>query len=274
MSDRNFSRDDIRIRKVDRVNEINTNRINKRKYYGVGVEKEQYEESLDFHVNHTAVVKAFDDNIANVNTESYESREALVDDVVSAADFLREGVDDVVNDVAEPVRNSFEKGTRRAFDSTGDTLPAPDDIGERVAGLVDEQRNYVSKLVSDLRSKAREIVRNGLGGDKSGSEIKEELNSELKNLKDNRSETIAETETVKASQQGVEETFEENGIKKVEWVAEIDEKTCDAGTFDVTYNGTRYTSCRQLDGEVFDRTGNYPTPPQHPYDRCVVVAVE
>ncbi len=278
MEKRNFHRQDVATEKARRVSELNTRRINKRKYYGVGVEKREFEETLDYHINHTAVSRALENSIVNINTESFDNAraEAITDDILSGADFLRGSADDVVNDLAPKIQQSFEKGTRRAFNSAGDALPAPEDAEGKVTQLVEEQANYVSKLVNDLRSKARDILQEGLSDGKSESEIKEELNDELKNLKDNRSETIAESETVKAAGEGTEATFDENGVEKVIWVAEIDDRTCDSGAFRTAYNGTTYTSCRELDGEEFDRTGNHPIPVQHshPNCRCLLVSAE
>lgn len=275
LRNRRFRRNSVRSRKTSRVSEINTNRINKRKYYGVGVEKREFEQTLDYHVNHTAVSKSLERSGISVN-ESFDNAkaESVTDSVLQGASFLRSGTDEVVNDLAPKIRDSFEKGTRRAFDTTGDALPKPDDVEDRVTSLVEEQANYVTNLVSDLRQKARDILTEGLSDGKSENRIKNELDTELKHLKDNRSDTIAETETVKASREGVETTFEENNVQKVMWVAEIDERTCDTGTFRVAYNGEVYTSCRQLHEQIFDRTGNYPRPPQHPNDRCVIVAVQ
>lgn len=273
---RSFQRRKVTQNKVRRVNEVNTNRINKRKYYGIGVEKREFEETLDYHVNHTAVSKAFDDSIANLNTESFRQKEQLIDDVLNSARFLRSGTDEVVNDLAPKIRDSFEKGTRRAFNSAGETLPKPENIEERVTELVDSQANYVSKLVNDLRGKARQILSEGISSGKSETEIKNELDSELKSLKDNRSETIAESETVKAAGEGTEATFDSNGVTEVMWVAEIDSKTCESGAFRVSYNGTTYTSCRELHETSFDRTGNHPVPVEnsHPNCRCLLVSIE
>lgn len=272
---RNLSRPEISDRKVKRVSEINTRRINKRKYYGVGVEKKEYKETLDYHINHTAVSQAIDDNIVTLRKESYSSREDFITYIVESADFLRGTTEDVVNDAAPKIRQSFEKGTRKAFDSAGDTLPAPDDIGERVSEQISEQSNYVSKLVQDLRDKGRSLLNENIDG-LSASELKRLIEDELKSLKDDRSETIAESETVKAAGAGTLATFDFNDVEQVRWVAEIDDRTCTIGAFRFSYNGKTYTSCRELDGESFGVTGNHPVPVEnsHPNCRCVLVAVD
>lgn len=270
MNNRNFQRKDIVDRKVDRVNEVNTNRINKRKYYGVGVEKKEYKEAIDYHVNHTAAIQSLEDQIVDVGSAS----EDLAEDIVGRGDFLRENADAVVEDVEEPLTNSFEKGTRRAFDEQGDTLP-PADPEDSLEDILQEQKNYINKLTSEMRQKAIEIIRSGLAAGLAKSTIISNLRNELKSLQENRGETIAETETVAAAGLGAVATFKENGVSKLRWIAEIDTKTCEEGAFTTTYNGTTYTSCPELHQEEFDISGNHPVPVRdsHVNCRCVLVAV-
>jgi len=275
---RQFHRKSISRKKARRVSEVNTSRINKRKYYGLGVEIKEMKESLEYHFTHTSVIDSLRDSL--VGTESKKSAESIADNAVDNANFLREPPEDAEEDSEEewllaalaiPLGNSYEKGTRRAFDSNGDTLE-PADFDEQVNQILQDQKNYISKLDADLRSKARQIIRNGVEAGLATSVIVENLRKELKNLIDNRSSTISKSEMIGAATLGVESTFKQNGVNEVTWVDSDDDDVCESGTFRVTYNGTTYTSCRELDGETFNVTGNHPKPPIHPNDRCVLVA--
>jgi len=267
---RSFNRSNVSQGLARRKSRFDSGRINKRKYYGVKTEQKEMKEALEYHFTHTSVIDNIRDSLVDVDT----TREDYAEEVAASTTFLRQDSDAVLEDVEEPLQNSYEKGTRRAFNSQGDTLPPPDNVEDEVKQILREQENYISQLDNDLRQKAEQIIRNGLRQGHAKSRIINDLRTELENLVDNRSSTIAETETVAAASAGVMSTFEANGVEQVIWVAEIDEHTCDAGTFDVAYNGRRYTSCRELNGETFEVPGNFPEPPQHPNCRCVLVSDE
>jgi len=267
---RQFRRSSVKSKKARRVSEVNTSRINKRKYYGIGTEQKEMKEALQYHFTHTSVIDNIRDSL--VSTESLS--EDFAEEVAASTVFLRDDTDAVLEDLEEPLSNSYEKGTRRAFNSQGDTLPPPEDVESRVNSILQDQKNYISKLDNDLRTKAESIIREGVRQGLSENQIVENLRTELKNLIENRSSTISNTETVAAAGAGVMASFQANDVEQVRWVAEIDEKTCEPGTFRVNYNGQTYTSCRELDGAVFSVPGNFPEPvlQSHANCRCILVA--
>jgi len=268
---RKFNRKSISRKKARRVSEVNTSRINKRKYYGLGVEIKEMKESLEYHFTHTSVIHQLKDSL--VGTESNRSAESVADSAVNNADFLRDDPDAVLEDVEEPLSNGFEKGTRRAFDSNGDTLE-PADVDEQVNQILQEQKNYISKLDADLRSKAKQIIREGVQAGLATSAIVENLREELKNLIDNRTSTISNSEVIAAGAAGTMATFQQNGINEVMWISSQDNKVCEPGNFSYHYNGTHYTSCQELDGTSFTIPGNFPTPvlESHPNCRCTLIS--
>jgi SPP1 gp7 family putative phage head morphogenesis protein len=263
----------VKSKKVRRVSEVNTKRINKRKYYGVGVEIDEMKEALQQHFTHTSVIDNLQSSLAGVEKMS-EVSEAFPEDVATQTNFLREDTDAAVEDLEQPLSNSYEKGTRRAFNSQGDSLSPPDNVDEQINEILQEQKNYIRKLDNDLQEKARQIIRDGVRQGLAKSVIVENLRSELKNMIENRSSTIANTEVVAAAGAGVMATFQANDVQKVVWVSSQDEKVCKPGNFRTTYNGTTYTSCRELDGETFEIPGNFPEPvlESHPNCRCTLVA--
>lgn len=271
--ERRFYRKSIGCKKARRVSEVNTSRINKRKYYGLGVEIKEMKESLEYHFTHTSVIDQLQDSL--VGTESRKNVESVADSVVNNADFLRDDPDAVLEDVEEPLSNGFEKGTRRAFDSNGDTLE-PADVDEQVNQILQEQKNYISKLDADLRSKARQIIREGVQAGLATSVIVENLREELKNLIDNRTSTISNSEVIAAGAAGTMATFQQNGVNEVMWISSQDDRVCEPGNFSYHYNGTHYTSCRELDGTSFSIPGNFPTPvlESHPNCRCTLISTD
>ncbi len=275
MKVRRFTRKNIAIRKAQRVSELNTRRINKRKYYGVGVEIKDYRETVDYHFTHTSVIDAVRDTLSTTENLSKTRAEDYADDVVNQADFYRDSPDAAVEDLEEPLTESFDKGTRRAFNSQGDRLE-PTDIEDEVNDIVNSQRSYLSQLDSDMRRKARQVIRSGVEAGLAVSAIIENLRSELKNLIDNRGSTMANSEVVKASAAGTMATFIQNGVEEVVWVSSQDASVCDGQNFQVNYNGRSFTNCRDLHGETFSIRGNNPKPVQdsHANCRCVLVSAD
>lgn len=269
---RQFQRNSISRKKSQRVSEINTSRINKRKYYGLQTEIDEMKESLEYHFTHGSIIDNVQDQLV---TESKRKAEDAAADAVAGATLLRASQEEVLEDVEEPLSNGFEKGTRRAFNSQGDTLP-PADVDEQVNDILQEQKNYISKLDNDLRNKARQIIRDGVRNGLSKTEIVNKLREELKNLIDNRTSTIASSEVIAAGSAGIMATFESNNVSKVQWVSSQDDRVCEPGNFSYHYNGTHYTSCQELHGTEFSIPGNFPEPvlQSHANCRCTLIALD
>lgn len=257
---------------VSRRIELDTSRVNQRKYYGIKTEIGEMEETLEYHVNHTAAINELRDSLVTPNGDVSED---FATDVLSRVNFLRDGKDETVDDLQGPVENSFEKGTRRAFTSSGERLPAAE-VAPAVTSLLQQAENSVSKLTSDMRRKAEQVIRSGLDSGLSESRIVENLREALKQLVGNRKSVVADGLAAGAAVKGMENTFDENDVTEVVWVASQDNDVCEPGTFTTAYNGETFTSCRELHGEQFTRTGNYPRPLQdtHPHCRCVVTALD
>lgn len=268
---RKFKRKSFGQEKARRKSELNARAINKKKYYGLGVEIDQFKDKLQYHFTHTSVLDQVNDQLpSNIETVS----EDFASDTVNRSRLLRGEVEDVLDDLEEPLANSFEKGGRRAFNSNGDTLPSPDNFEERVDQILQEQRNYITKLDQDLREKAVEVIRAGVAAGLAKSQIVENLRSELKNLIENRSSTVANSEVVKAGVGGMMATFAANDVENVTWVSARDDTVCKPGNFRITIGGTTYTSCRELDGETFALNSRIPEPllHSHPNCRCILVS--
>jgi SPP1 gp7 family putative phage head morphogenesis protein len=126
------------------------------------------------------------------------------------------------------------------------------------------------KLPSKEIEKLRNILKEGFRRNKTiaqvTSEIKESVN--LKDVLKNgkvvtkaklRPKMIARTETVRLANLGIIDTYKEQKIEKVRWLAVVSDRTCPV--------------CEGLDGQVFDINTVSP-PPRHVDCRCSLLSVE
>lgn len=74
-----------------------------------------------------------------------------------------------------------------------------------------------------------------------------------------RAQTMAQTEVITAFNRGAEIRYQQYGYTHWEWLAALDERTCDV--------------CGPLDGKVFDFGSSQPIPPIHPRCRCTILPV-
>ena len=126
------------------------------------------------------------------------------------------------------------------------------------------------KLPKTEITKLRSILKNGFRRNMTIREIETEIKQSI-NLKDvtkegkviteagRRPNMIARTETVRLANLGLIDTYKEQGIKQVRWLAAVSDRTCD--------------QCMALDGQVFDINEVSP-PPAHVDCRCSLLSVE
>lgn len=113
-------------------------------------------------------------------------------------------------------------------------------------------RDIASAIETFVRPKDLFAVQNGeVVLDENGNPI-------LRVSAEARPEMIARSETTRAAANGALETYKENGIEKVRWVAALSQRTC--------------PECEALNGQVFN-IGDAKIPPQHVDCRCTIVAV-
>jgi len=129
-------------------------------------------------------------------------------------------------------------------------------------GLLDE--NDIKKL--------RIILKNGFRRNKSIRQIENEVKNNI-SLKDRfdeegklqltaneRPSIITRTETVRIANTGLLDTFKDNGIKKVRWLAALSERTC--------------PECESMNAQVFQLNESYGKIPLHPNCRCSFISVD
>jgi len=80
----------------------------------------------------------------------------------------------------------------------------------------------------------------------------------LSRSKEHRWKGIARTEVTRLGNRGINESYKKDGIKKVQWVTPLDDRTC--------------PECVALDGSIFG-INEGPRPALHPLCRCRIIAV-
>ncbi len=179
-------------------------------------------------------------------------------------DNVEEAVIYAFEDVKPIIQQAHEKGVKygvRDLKKAGfivDIPPDPNDL-EFLDGY---NFDLIKGLGEDLKKELRRVIRDGIMHGKGIPQIAKELREALKR-KEARINTIARTETMRASNYGRIRTWEKSGVKYKEWLTAFDDRTCPI--------------CADLDGErrrledLFS-VGVY-MPPAHPNCRCTAVPI-
>lgn len=122
----------------------------------------------------------------------------------------------------------------------------------------------VTDLSEYIKSKLRKELEFGLMQGEGITKIKNRI-KEVFDVAESRAEMIARTETIRASNTGALEAYKQTGMKgKLEWIATIDNKTCQW--------------CKVLNGKTVDINTNFKDAqwegkhaPRHPNCRCTIV---
>lgn len=143
-------------------------------------------------------------------------------------------------------------------------------------------REYTSKFAKNFTDTTRDNISEMIGDaveqGKSIDEAKREIEEQFEDWEQDRAESVARTETQRATNMGTERAFKEAGVKTKEWLTATD--PCE---FCAKLDGLRISV-----GEAFLETGdNLPgvengtynvqyskieTPPLHPRCRCTIIA--
>jgi len=255
--------------KAKRKLEQSDEELDRRKHWGVETRVEKYKETVLSNIDLSQLEETLDSfNEENAVTES------LFDNIASQIDFSNLFAAATVDELQEIIVEMFEKGSSRVLTTDGDTLSVEfGERPERIISQLEQQEIFLKNLSEDAEERVRDIIIQGSEEGKSIGQMKDEIMDGVEDMTEHRAETTARSELVKASNEGTEAAMDEAGIDSVMIDASIDNQTCEAGTFDVTIEGETYTSCREWDGETFDRR-NTPSIPRdsHPSCRCALLA--
>ncbi len=126
-----------------------------------------------------------------------------------------------------------------------------------IEGIMFSDRIWANKdlLVNRVRSSVEKAMIQGTSIDKLARDIKNNFGSSAY-----ESKRLVVTEVARCQSMAQVEIYDESGVvEQVMWVATIDDRTSE--------------QCQELDGQIWDTTENYPTPPNHPLCRCCLAPV-
>ena len=250
-------------------------KINRKKYYGVGVEIDRYTDLIEDAVDFEKAVDVLQNAQESVK-ESFTTREDLVDKISSLITIKDLSSDTgLYADIQAVIEDSFRKGTRRLFTKNGERVDVDEFVDENVVSeLMNEQNDYIENLSQAINDEVQDTLRKGYSKGLSGNELADKLEKNVKNVSRNRAKRIARSELTKASSRATEKTMDKAGVKKFMWLSARDSTVCEPGNFSHTFNGKEFTSCREYDGTTWDKDMAHPKPVEHshPNCRCTLVA--
>lgn len=245
-------------RKLNNNVRVSLRRVNKRKYYGTGVEVKEYQDAILEAVN----TEGLRQQLSSLR-ESHRAKEQLIDDIINAAGNIINF--QAVRDKVEEVFNrTFDKGTRRVFNAEGETIKTPEVTNRgRIKRIISDQELYFKNMNQSAIKKTRRELMRGIEEGRGIDEITQTIQDKVEGLARNRAETIARTEVIKASNEGTKQSMEEAGIDEVMWLATMDRRTRESHP-----DGG---GCVGLHKTVWKRN-EVPEIPLHPNCRCVITA--
>lgn len=255
----------------DRRINIAHRKINRKKYYGLGVEIENYTEAVKGSVNTEEMIKA-------LKSQRQEKiiKEGFIDKLMSLLSVTSLDSDNqLFASISGIFSDSFKKGTRRLFTKKGNRVDVDQFVNDQaISKIMNKQNEYFEKLHDDLQNKVRDTLKQGLEEGSSMTEIANNIEKTSENFTENRAKTVARSEVIKASSQGTEDTMRKAGIEKFMWLSARNDNVCESGNFHESFNGKTFTSCREYDGTTWHIDGLHPVPVQHshPNCRCTLVA--
>lgn len=233
-------------------------KINRRKYYGVQVLINQYAQLIQKIFE--PLFMGLEDFFRNQKEGIGIVREAGVSDILNA--FL--GTVKISTDALEEINNllikSFKRGGKRVMNRNGDKIEVKYVDERAIASLLQKQPDYLEKWDKEIRLKVRDSIVKGMNEGKSFRDMRKDIMKQARDITENHAMTIARSEVIKASAEGVEQGLREAGVEYMIWLSARDNRVCPV--------------CKEFDGNRYPIGGKHPKPvtDTHPNCRCVVVA--
>ena len=118
-------------------------------------------------------------------------------------------------------------------------------------------QNQIESLTASTKAKVTIALIEGVNAGE-GAKVMAKRVSDATSMERSRAALIARTETMRAHNQVNEDQFKKYGVAEVEWLAALDERTCDVCG---AHHGKRYP------------TNDHPEIPAHPNCRCILIPV-
>ena len=235
-------------------------KINRRKYYGVQSIITQYRQII------LDVFKPLFNDLNNF-FKAYRKESIGITYEMGVSDMLNMFLGEVKisTDALERINKllikSFKRGGKRVMNRQGNKIEVKYVDEKAISALLQKQPDYLKKWDKEIRLKVRDSVIDGLKQGKTFRDMQRDIMKQAQDITENRAMTIARTEVVKASAEGVEQGLLEAGVEWMIWMTARDNRVCPV--------------CKELDGKryrVKDTGKPRPAESTHPNCRCVVVA--
>jgi len=201
-------------RRLTEVNKRDRSRINKRKYYGVGVEIREYFQDIYNTFYDKDQFKAL------VNNQQSES---LEDDFQKYMSNIEDKIKTISTRIRSFLLKSFEKGSKRVQDKDGETITSGKIEDTRAVDfLLNQQKIYLKGLTDDQNKRAFQIIAKGRNEGKPSLEISKDLQKGVQKLTKARANTIARTEIVKSHNMGQVQLMKELGVETYRYLTAND----------------------------------------------------
>lgn len=237
-------------RKLKRRVQIFNQKIDARKYYGVGVNINNYVSKIRKHYSKNKI-----DEAISRFTESNDLISQIVENVMNSIHYGRE----LFVSLSAELEDSFFKGSNRVFNLRGDKLNTEKPITVRDLQIMEAQQSeYLNNLESELAEIVRKDLTTGFEEGKGIGEIRKDILKHTDHFTKNRANMIARSEIIKASSRGTKASMLASGVSTVVWLATIDKRTCEV--------------CKGLH-ETEWNVNNSPMPVEstHPNCRCTLI---
>lgn len=227
---------------------------------------------LEYPIEDTEITSILKKNIESTKKEMYEIIEKAVKrnqilEIKSLDNGQIENITKLLGlaTIEETLRKSIYGQFMKGLEEAGKEMDRnflPDT--QAVSYLQDYTFDNVKDLNEELKNKLRGELQRGIMNGEGASGLKERVNKVLE-VGERRSELIARTETMRASNFGRLDGYQQSGIEgKKEWVCSMDARSC--------------ALCKSLNGQKVNLNENFKykggeinIPPLHPSGRCRIV---
>jgi len=189
-------------------------KINKRKYYGVKKNIREYKKVISSHFNNVPLLKKI-----------LKGPETLI---VKMNDYffkISSDYTEILTDARALLGDSFEKGSKRVLDNSGDTIKLDEPVDQAAVDVLTTQQTvYYDNLTQAESKKTNQIIAKGLEDGETDEVISEEIEKSIKNISNKRALRIARTEIVKSHTIAQTETMSQAGIETYNYITSNDKK--------------------------------------------------
>ena len=205
----------LAIRNQKRLQEVtvrNKRRLDKRKYFGVGVNVKEFQKLIfDTVFDEKLLDRAIEEEM-----KGQENFQNYLDDINNNILDSRPKIQSILGD-------AYTKGRRRVADKDGNEVKFTETVTEdpAVELLANQQMDYLRNISSKQADVIRDSLAKGVAKGQTPTEIAKTMKGRVKTLTKGRAETIARSEIVKTTNQGQLNTMKEFGATKyIYWTSQ------------------------------------------------------